>query len=334
MDKSRLNKLLEISKSLKLLYVEDDDEIREFTSNLLEDFFDTIDLAVDGEEGIRKYLDFYENNGYYYDLVISDVKMPNMNGVDMSKAINEINRDQPILIISSYRDSNMLISLINAGINNFMQKPTRGKDFIIALSKITEDIAASKMYMDRINKIEELNRDLMKKIKWEIKKNSTLEELAATDKLTGVYNRSHLDKVLDFGINKSIEYKDDISIIFIDIDRFKSINDVYGHQVGDLILKEFAKTIQNNIRDKDTFGRWGGEEFLIICHETNIDGALILAENLRLKIENKIFDHVENITSSFGVAALEDGDNTYSLVKKADKALYKAKYDGRNRVCV
>ncbi len=228
----------------------------------------------------------------------------------------------------------MLINLIDIGINEFMKKPTKENEFIFILSKMAKDISIKKKHKENIKRIEKVNVNLKQKIKQELQKNSKLEKLAVTDKLTGLYNRVQLDDVLDFGVNKAIRYNTNISIIFIDIDKFKSINDTYGHQVGDQILKHFSKILQSNIRKTDIAGRWGGEEFLIICHETNIECSLNLAENLRVVIENTTFKHIKNLTASFGIAVLEEKDSVHSLIQRADRALYKAKHSGRNKVCI
>lgn len=159
-----------------------------------------------------------------------------------------------------------------------------------------------------------------------------LNQLAITDKLTGLYNRVKLDKVLDIEILKAVSSENDISIVFIDIDKFKYINDTYGHQVGDKILKDFSLKLKNCIRKTDIVGRWGGEEFLIICKNTNLEESLCIAENLRNTIQDMKLQTVKNITASFGVATLKSDDCAQSLLRRADTALYKSKENGRNRV--
>jgi diguanylate cyclase (GGDEF)-like protein len=227
----------------------------------------------------------------------------------------------------------MLINLIDIGINKFIQKPTKDHEFFLVLSKMLNDISIEKENIENIKNIKLSNIKLEEKIQQELSKNIELNALAITDKLTGLYNRVKLDKVLDLEINKMVKLQAEISIIFIDIDRFKPINDTYGHQIGDKVLQSFSQVLKNNIRKTDIVGRWGGEEFLIICHEANIEGSLHLAENLRKIIENTSFEYIKELTASFGVASFEDGDSIDSLVERADKALYKAKHNGRNKVC-
>ena len=332
MTKNKIDELLKISKTIKVLYVEDKEDIRESTTNLLERFFTHVDVAVDGQKGIEKYIKFYKKHSHYYDLVISDVNMPHMNGIEMSKAISEINKEQAIVIISAFKDSDMLINLIDVGINKFIQKSAIDNKFIFALDEVVNDISVKKNKKDKIKRIQEININLQAKIKHQMYKNIELEELAVTDKLTGLFNRAKLDIVLETEIDRAINRDGDISIIFIDIDKFKTINDTYGHQVGDQILKDFSKKLQHCIRKTDTIGRWGGEEFLIICKEVNMKECLLIAENLRIKIQNMELKSVKNVTASFGCATLKDGDCPQSLLRRADTALYKSKENGRNRV--
>jgi diguanylate cyclase (GGDEF)-like protein/PAS domain S-box-containing protein len=160
-----------------------------------------------------------------------------------------------------------------------------------------------------------------------------IEYISEHDKLTQIYNRVKLDEYLEREMSRFQRYKDKFSVIMIDIDYFKSVNDEYGHQVGDSVLVEVSNILQKNIRSKlDIVGRWGGEEFLVICMGTDIYGAEVLAEHLRAKIENFKFSVIKNKTASFGIAQVTDNDDIESVLKRADEALYKAKRNGRNQV--
>lgn len=165
-------------------------------------------------------------------------------------------------------------------------------------------------------------------------KNRELERLSETDRLTGVFNRMKLDDVLAAEYERSRRYHRDMSVVMFDLDHFKDINDTYGHQEGDQVLIACAEAVRENIRKHDVFGRWGGEEFLILCPETDAKGAEQLAEHLRKAIEGMYVGRAGRFTASFGVAELALTDDTKRLVGHADKALYAAKQSGRNRVCV
>lgn len=159
-----------------------------------------------------------------------------------------------------------------------------------------------------------------------------LEHLSQTDQLTGLYNRHKLHQVFTSEINRSNRFEEVFGVILLDLDLFKNVNDTYGHDVGDLVLKEISNILKDNIRASDTLGRWGGEEFLIILPKIDIDGAKILAEKLRKEIENYQFTIAGKMTASFGLAYYKKGDDENSIIKRADDALYKAKEIGRNIV--
>lgn len=157
------------------------------------------------------------------------------------------------------------------------------------------------------------------------------EELSITDQLTQLYNRSYLDKILHKEITRFQRYGTLMSVIMIDIDYFKEVNDLYGHLAGDTVLIEIAKILKSNIRTTDTLGRWGGEEFMIICADNSLNEAIQLAEKLRMAIASYTFSEVGTKTASFGVATSKPNEDELSLVQRVDNALYKAKENGRNR---
>lgn len=169
-------------------------------------------------------------------------------------------------------------------------------------------------------------------IRQDITDKKRAEELAITDRLTGLYNRLKLDEVLNYEIAQTRRYETPLSIIIIDIDHFKSVNDTYGHQTGDMVLKEAAQILRSCSRASDTSGRWGGEEFLIILPNTNLSGALEAAEKIRTAIENHSFSVVGQKTASFGVSEVLANENEDSFIERADQALYRAKTGGRNQV--
>ncbi|WP_346655535.1 GGDEF domain-containing protein [Lysinibacillus sphaericus] len=129
-------------------------------------------------------------------------------------------------------------------------------------------------------------------------------------------NRVRLDYVLEEALEQAQHHETTFSIILLDIDYFKEVNDGFGHQVGDLVLMNVAEILQNTIREQDTVGRWGGEEFLVICPQTTLDDAVKLAENLRQQLENYQFLLVQRKTSSFGVTSYVDGDTRNTLLSR------------------
>lgn len=162
--------------------------------------------------------------------------------------------------------------------------------------------------------------------------NKKLEHVSATDRLTGLANRLRLDEVMAKACKKAAKNKTPLSIAILDIDHFKSVNDTYGHQTGDVVLQQLSGILKDGVRGADTPGRWGGEEFLIIMPGLALDDAIYQADTLRQKIENHDFPEVGQKTASFGVAQLDTDESIASLIKRADDALYRAKETGRNRV--
>ncbi|WP_022941266.1 GGDEF domain-containing protein [Psychromonas hadalis] len=159
-----------------------------------------------------------------------------------------------------------------------------------------------------------------------------IDKMAKRDELTGLRNRAGLSKHFSECGLALTEKNKPFSIIFIDIDFFKLVNDVHGHNTGDDILISFAQAIYNNIRIADKLGRWGGEEFILICKNSGLESAVATAEKLCLIIEDKVFADNLKITASFGVAQMRSDESTRAFIERADKALYDAKANGRNQV--
>lgn len=166
-----------------------------------------------------------------------------------------------------------------------------------------------------------------------IRQNQLLKNLSQTDSLSGLYNRRFINQKLQEEISKFKRYKTPFSILLIDVDFFKRINDLYGHDKGDLIIKEISSLIQKNIRNTDICARWGGEEFLILTPNSDLKAALTLANSLREFIEKNDFKmEKDGVTISIGVSTYNENITQEKLIKLADNALYKAKGNGRNRV--
>lgn len=186
------------------------------------------------------------------------------------------------------------------------------------------DLAEELAIAVSVNHIAHLNNELQSA-------NRRLEALAHTDSLTGVWNRYHLEFSIDAEILSAQRYKRPCCVLLFDIDHFKHFNDLHGHEAGDRVLKKLAAAVETCLRAADRFGRWGGEEFLIL---TGIepDGAVQLAERIRQKVEQIDLGELGQVTISIGVAQYRPGDNRKQLVARADQAMYQAKDDGRNRV--
>jgi polar amino acid transport system substrate-binding protein len=161
-----------------------------------------------------------------------------------------------------------------------------------------------------------------------------LLKMATTDPLTGLANRIRLDQKLIECYQSFQRNERSFSVIMIDLDNFKRVNDTYGHLIGDTTLVNLAHLLSENVRNTDTLGRWGGEEFMIICPETTIDGGEQLAQKIKSVIENFNFPNIHTMTCSFGISEIHSGDRIENVVGRADRALYRAKEEGRNRISI
>lgn len=186
--------------------------------------------------------------------------------------------------------------------------------------------------------IEPLYKDMKKigyrSISEDITDKKRIEELSITDKLTGLYNRLKIDEVLNNQIEYSKRYKVSFCVILIDIDNFKMINDTYGHDKGDYVLSEISTILKQNIRKTDSVGRWGGEEFFILCPNTDKEDCFLIAESIRKNVESHSFWDISKLTISLGLTSFLDNDNSLTIFKRVDNALYKAKDNGKNQTTV
>jgi diguanylate cyclase (GGDEF)-like protein len=162
--------------------------------------------------------------------------------------------------------------------------------------------------------------------------NAVLHGQATTDPLTGVSNRRHFEQALAAQIGRTRRYGDPLSLLIVDLDHFKTINDRFGHQLGDLVIVELARLLRSSLRKTDLLARWGGDEFVVMLPHTGVEEAWQLAEQLRLSMSVHVFPVVPKLTGSFGVAALEGEETAEQFFARVDQMLYAAKAAGRNLV--
>lgn len=245
-------------------------------------------------------------------------------------------------IIISYIISNFLSKPLNILHKSAICVSNKNYDCKVNIKTNDEFGFLGKIFNDMIDsiqknfaKMEEINKNLENIVEDRTKeliiKNRELELLSTTDALTGLYNRRYIDNKIKNYANNCDRYDIQLSLIMIDIDKFKLINDNHGHDSGDAVLVGVSDIIKNNIRDVDCAGRWGGEEFIILCQE-NIQGSMSVAEKIRNKLMLNTFEKVGTVTASFGCSQYVPGENLDLLLKRADTALYIAKCNGRNRV--
>lgn len=250
------------------------------------------------------------------DLALIDIELPGMNGHDLLGAINDRLVDQyvPVVLVTARALASDVATGLGLGASDYLRKPF----------EVSELLAR----VDAALKIKRLQDQLRQK-------NHALSLLSTTDALTGAFNRRHLDDEIAVICRAAQRHGDPVAVLMIDIDHFKNVNDRHGHPAGDEVLKAVVRRLQAKLRTEDTLGRWGGEEFLVLLPRTGHQGALVLAERLRVAVADQpipigVGDPLP-LTVSIGVAS-DHGPKAEVLIADADRALYEAKAAGRNRV--
>ncbi|MGO7318498.1 PleD family two-component system response regulator [Rhizobium ruizarguesonis] len=254
-----------------------------------------------------------------FDLVIVNANFDDYDPLRLCSQLRSLERTRflPILIITEQGADEMVMRALDLGVNDYIIRPVDPNELVArSLTQIRR-----KRYNDR----------LRASVKQTI-------ELAVTDPLTGLYNRRYLDNHLNVLFNRSMARGRPLSVLITDIDRFKQVNDTYGHDGGDEVLREFANRVRSTIRGADLACRYGGEEFVVVMPDTSPEIAATVAERLRAAIESAPFmlkhsGEALNVTASFGIASrIASVLTPDQLMKQADLALYEAKNTGRNRV--
>jgi two-component system cell cycle response regulator len=295
-----------------ILYVEDSRSVAAVTEALLTDLGMTVDHFTHAEDALAS---FHDND---YDMVITDVVLEgNMSGFQLVQKIrsDRSKSNIPILAISGVEDASRRISLLKEGANDYVAKPYMEEELIARI----QNLLRSKKLLDRIQQQQEYMR-----------------ELAMKDQLTGLYNRHFLMEVGPQKIRESHRHQHPLSVIVVDLDKFKSINDTYGHSTGDEVLEGVGSLLKGECRHEDLAARFGGEEFVLILSHCDQEHAVTKAEEIRQKIEALKPANL-TVTASFGVATLLRHDDTDDLSKvfaRADEAVYQSKENGRNQVTV
>ncbi|MGZ2483011.1 two-component system cell cycle response regulator [Rhizobium pisi] len=254
-----------------------------------------------------------------FDLVIVNANFDDYDPLRLCSQLRSLERTRflPILIITEQGSDEMVVRALDLGVNDYIVRPVDPNELVArSLTQIRR-----KRYNDR----------LRNSVKQTI-------ELAVTDPLTGLYNRRYLDNHLNVLFNRSMARGRPLSVLITDIDRFKQVNDTYGHDGGDEVLREFANRVRSTIRGADLACRYGGEEFVVVMPDTSPEVAATVAERLRAAVESTSFalkhlGQALSVTASFGIASrIASVLTPDQLMKQADLALYEAKNTGRNRV--
>ena len=295
----------------KILFIEDQKSVAAATVAIFKNYQADIEHVVNLAEMKEKF----SNNSY--DLVITDYYLENEEtGDDIIQFVRDYDDFDkalvPILVVSGEVDQKKRTSFLRNGANDFMIKPYDADELIVRSSNLIQ------------------NKRVFEQTK---KQQKELTRLAMTDQLTGLYNRHSLFDIGPKYLSNAIRHKFAVSLLVIDLDHFKNVNDTHGHGVGDNVLKSVGQVLNDSCRSEDLVARYGGEEFVMILTHCDLDFAAKKAENIRLAIEKSKPNDL-TITASIGAAALNISDSFETLFEKADKAVYEAKDTGRNKVVV
>jgi len=344
----------------RVLIVEDDASIRRVISRVFRDGYE-VHEAADGLEGLDKARELSPS------VIITDQRMPKLTGVELLAAVKEIAPRTVRILVTGYAEYGPLVDAVNAAhVHHYVEKPFHARDLrtvVDALCRTAtlerERVGLLKNLEDTVGELEDANRrlrdseanlaTLVRERTLELQNanenleraNQSLREMAIRDSLTGLFNHRCLMDHLELELARSERYGREFVVLFIDIDEFKSINDGYGHAMGDAVLRQLAETMvtgSHGLRRSDFAARYGGDEFCVLLPETPLAGGRIKAERLREQIEKARWgtDEVSldrPVTASIGVAAYPDhGSSVSNLLDAADAALYRAKEAGRNRI--
>jgi diguanylate cyclase (GGDEF)-like protein len=301
----------------KILIVDDDPAIRRSISKMLQEAGHAVITGVDGNEAMAKVRDEKP------DLVLMDVEMPGMGGREACRILkgNKAFAFMPILLMTASEEVQGKVQGLEMGADDYLIKPLNSLE-----------LGARVKSMLRLKSLQDELREANERLK---QINERLQELSMTDALTGIFNRLFFQRRITYEYQRAERYRKPLALLMMDLDHFKLVNDNHGHLFGDFVLKRTADLIRNSIRQVDILARYGGEEIVVACPETNSAQAAIVAERIRANIERAVFEQEgarTKITISIGVAVCPDERirSADDLVQFSDTALYRAKQAGRN----
>lgn len=299
-------------------------------------------LAEDNMTQASIMMDYLENNGHEVihvedatsvfsavekhspDVILLARHISGIDGIHICRSLknNSETSGIPIIMLTNKSTTSDKVVGLRAGADDYIPEPCDEDE----LSAVINARLRTKTEWDDLKQTTRQLREMLTRV----------ETLANVDPLTGLFNRRRFEAVIDKEFKRSIRYNLPLSCLMLDIDHFKKVNDAFGHSVGDGVLRETVKIIQNSIRDVDTVARWGGEEFVIMSPNTSKNNALVVADRIRKSMAGQLFQNVadKKITISIGIADIPDPaiNTKEQLINAADLALYDAKKSGRNRV--
>ncbi len=304
----------EAPQTHRILIVDDDPANLRLVQETLDGLGYTVDTAVDGVQALEKVRQRTP------DLLILDVMMPRMNGLEVCRIVKSMSTESfiPIILVTVQGDIDSKVTGLKLGADDYLAKPYNPLELrarVLSMLRI-------KSLQDKINA-----------------KRRDLEALSVTDDLTALLNHRALQHRLKDEFARAQRYNEPLSVLMIDIDQFKEINDKYGHLFGDRVLTDVAGILQKSVREIDICARYGGDEFMVVLPQTHFSGSLTVADRIWRSVaaheleENKA---VVRITVSVGISFFPNKNvaTVEQLISFADQALYQAKREGRNRICL
>lgn len=338
----------EIKNKKRLLIVDDEKIMFDTYKDLLFDRMDRWELIFTSDPDEAERIGSTET----VDVVVLDIRMPGRSGLDLLQSWCAGKEPPPfeIVMITGMDDARLKRLSIELGATDLLHKPLKREDLVarlessIRIKTYKDSLIERGIQLARINDMLSTEIELRKQAEVRLRKavtelenkNEVLNEIASQDQLTGISNRRRFFERLSEYTHLSERFGQTLCCIMGDIDHFKEVNDRYGHNAGDYVLKHIARILEDNLRKTDILARYGGEEFVILLPDTEMKFALEIAEELRLAVGKEKFefdkDQIE-LTISFGISAgNKDSYLGEALVERADRALYHAKENGRNRV--
>jgi two-component system cell cycle response regulator len=305
---------------LKLLIIEDDPDQRELIREQVEDRFGRGTVV-----GVGSRKEVLGHDLASFDLILTDYNLPDGTGMDVLGDIRS-RCSTPVIMVTGENVGHIAAEAIRKGATDYVVKVG---DYLFTIPLVIEkNLTVAALIKEK----EELRRQLEAK-------NEQLEQMAATDALTGVYNRRHFSRVIDQLFAESQRYDKDLACVMIDLDGYKQLNDTFGHQVGDQLLVMAGKVISANMRRMDVAARYGGDEFVLLLPQAASEEASLAASRIReefYQASATLLRRQEGVSMSIGVSSLKTNHagTADQLVAQADAALYKSKQQGRNRVSV
>jgi two-component system, cell cycle response regulator len=303
--------------SSKILIVDDDATLRKTVEQILRQCFYDVITGVDGQEALVKIRDEKP------DLVLMDIEMPGMGGREACRIIktNKSFSFTPVILMTARDDIQLKVEGLEMGADDYLIKPLNALELAARVKSMLRLKALQDELMETNNRLRNVNE--------------RLQELSMTDSLTGLYNRLFFQKRITYEYQRAMRYRKPLALLMLDLDHFKKVNDTFGHQFGDYVLHHASSLLAGCVRQVDILARYGGEEIVVACPETDVAKSLIVAERIRTKLESAEFKKDSantKITASIGISVCPDDriKDADELLRTADEALYRAKQDGRN----